>query len=55
MATTLDDLQLSESNASRMVLVNDDQGDEYICNLDAIRNIPLKDDEEKQNCVRNQA
>jgi len=55
MATTLDDLHLSESNAGRMALVKDGRGDEYICDLNAIHDIDVLGDEEKQECVPNVA
>jgi len=50
---SLDDLNLSESNIQNAAIVKDDQGNEFVCNVEHLIPASQLDDHLKSQCVRN--
>lgn len=50
---SLDDLNLSESNIQKAAIVRDEQGNEFVCNMDNLIPASQLDDHLKSQCVRN--
>ncbi|MCF8109479.1 MAG: hypothetical protein K9J81_10850 [Desulfohalobiaceae bacterium] len=50
---SLDELQINESNIANVTVVKDNEGREYVCNLDHL--VPASEVDEKllNKCVRN--
>ena len=49
----LNDLNISESNINQLVLVRDESGNEYVCNLKDLKPASELSEEERNKCVRN--
>ncbi|MEF8823047.1 MAG: hypothetical protein V5B78_01800 [Desulfohalobiaceae bacterium] len=50
---SLDDLNLNESNIQKAAIVRDEQGNEFVCNVDHLIPASQLDDHLKSQCVRN--
>jgi len=50
---TIDDLNINESNINNVALVKDEQGNEFVCNLDNLVPASEVDENLRSKCVRN--
>ncbi len=50
---TIDDLNINESNINNVAVVKDEQGNEFVCNLDYLVPASEVDESLRSKCVRN--